>query len=111
MQPGDDFNPAALAAAMGTQQSPPQPPQLDAKSEKARQAMLKLLSTPPENIISMLDRLNIPWDKINNDGESVMVIRWSDLMTGEKENQAQGPFIRKVMEEMRGEFSSDSPMQ
>ena len=78
---------------------------LDPRAQKAQAAFARLLSTPPETIISMLDRLQIPWDKRKNkEGTEHLIIKWKDLIEGEKRNQAEGPFIRKLAEEMKEEM-------
>ena len=77
--------------------------QLDPKALKAQQALARLLQTPPETIIGLLDRLEIPWNKISIEEIPCLVVKWPDLVEGEKRNQTAGPFIKKVVEEMRKE--------
>lgn len=69
-------------------------------------AIVKLLSTPPEPLMELIERLEIPWDKRkNDDGEQILVIKWSDWREGERRNQAAGPFIKKVMEQLKTEVA------
>lgn len=69
-------------------------------------AIVKLLATPPEPLMELIERLEIPWDKKkNDDGEQVLVIKWSDWRAGEQRNQAAGPFIKKVMEQLKIEVA------
>lgn len=74
-----------------------------AKQLAAQQALVRLLNSPPENIVAMLDRLEIPWErkKLTKEGERYLIIKWDDLVEGEKRNQAAGPFIKTLVEEMQ----------
>ena len=90
-------------------------PELDPKSQAAQMAMIKLLGTPPEPILNLLERLQIPWErktikanKSDETGESFLVIKWSALMAGETRNQEEGPFIRKLVMELKDEFGPDA---
>ena len=87
----------------------PQMPQLsqDPKTNAAQMAMIKVLSTPPEPILNLFERLGIPWERVKIDGQTHCVIRWSDLMEGERRNQAEGPFIKKVVEELKGDLATE----
>jgi len=83
--------------------------QLNPKAKAMQMAMLKLLSQPPEQILSLFERLEIPWERTNIDEDSCLVILWSDLMEGERRNQQEGPFIRKLVEELKSEFAEEVP--
>lgn len=76
-------------------------PSFDPKTIAAQQALVRLLNTPPETIVSMLDRLQIPWERKQVDGVVSLVIKWPDLVTGEQRLQKEGPFIRTLVEEMK----------
>lgn len=78
----------------------------DPRQRAAQMAMIKVLSTPPEQILNLFERLEIPWERVKIDGESCFVVKWSDLMAGESRNQAEGPFIKKLMGEMKAEVNS-----
>lgn len=85
---------------------------LDPKQQvAAQQAMVKLLSTPPEPILNLFERLKIPWQRADFDGDTYMLVKWSELMSGETRNQSEGPFIKKVVEAMKNEFASDPAAQ
>lgn len=82
----------------------------DPKHHAAQVAMLKLLSTPPERIIDLFDRLEIPWERTRtDDGTPVFVVKWDDLMAGETRNQAEGPFIKKILAELKEELGGQLP--
>lgn len=49
----------------------------------------------------MLDRLEIPWERRAVDGVTSLVIAWPDLVKGEQRLQEEGPFVRKLVEEMK----------
>lgn len=78
-----------------------QPQQFDPKTLAAQQALVRLLNTPPETIVSMLDRLEIPWERKTVDGVTSLVVTWPDLVKGEQRLQQEGPFIKKMVDEMR----------
>lgn len=80
----------------------PQPAQ-NPKATAAQRAMMKLLATKPESIIELLDRVGVSWERTTLHGDSVVVIKWFDLMKGERKLQEQGPFFKKVMEDIRKE--------
>ena len=77
----------------------------DPRQQATQVAMLKLLSSSPEPILNLLDRLSIPWERKTDSEGAYLVIRWGDLMEGETRNQQAGPFIKKLMEEMKGELA------
>jgi hypothetical protein len=81
------------------------PQQFNPKTIAAQQALVRLLNTPPETIISMLDRLEVPWDKVKVDGYdgTCLVIEWTELVKGEQRLQREGPFIKKMVEEMKSD--------
>jgi hypothetical protein len=78
----------------------------DPRARASQMAMIKVLSTPPEPLLNLFERLQIPWERVVIDGESCCIIKWADLMTGETRNQAEGPFIKKVVEEMQANIAS-----
>ena len=79
----------------------------DPKSAAIQKAMLKLLATPPESILNMFERLQIPWQRIAPGqqiaikDDNVFVVKWSDLVVGETRNQKEGPFIKKLLGEIK----------
>lgn len=81
----------------------------DPQAQKAQLAMVKLLSTPPEPILDMLDRLEIPWRKmiVGEEDEECLVIKWRELRKGDKRAAEAGPFIRQLFEEMKKEIPGD----
>ena len=83
----------------------------DDKAQVSQMAVVKLLSTPPEPLMELVERLEIPWQKQNIDGEDHLVIKWSDWRNGEKRNQAAGPFIKKVMEQLKAEVAESFPQK
>lgn len=96
---------AGTAEGPPPQQMPSMPnvSQMNPQTVAAQRAMMKLLSTPPESIIELLDRVGVPWERTTLHGESCVVIKWFDLMKGEKKLQKDGPYFKKVMEEIRNE--------
>lgn len=87
---------------------------LNPKTVATQAAMLRLLSTPPEPILSMFERLGIPWQRINKgqeipiEDEAVFVVKWSDLVAGETANQQAGPFVKKLVEELKVELAEQT---
>ena len=88
----------------------------DPRQRAAQLAMLKLLSTQPEGILHLFDRLGIPWQRVSAGqqitakDDAVFVVKWKDLMNGEDRNKTAGPFIKTVIEEMKEELRpSEAP--
>lgn len=79
------------------------PQEFNPRTIAAQHALVRLLNTPPETIVSMLDRLEIPWERKQVDGVVSLVIAWPDLVVGEQRLQKEGPFVRKLVEEMKGQ--------
>lgn len=81
--------------------------QPDERSQAAQMAMVKLMSQPPETILNLFERLNISWQKVDFEDGPHLIVKWADLMEGEKRNQTAGPFIKKLVEEMKLELGSE----
>ena len=73
----------------------------------ARQAAVQRLTKamhhmgePPESVLELLDRLEIPWERAKNvagdESYDTLVIRWSDLLDGERRNQEQGSVLKRL---------------
>ena len=65
------------------------------------------LGQQPESLFALLERLEIPWSKTDlplstagSDDEPIstacVIIKWEDLMSGEKRNQEQGPMLKRL---------------
>jgi hypothetical protein len=78
----------------------------DPKQRAGQMALIKLLTTPPEQLLQLFERLQIPWERLTIDGEPCFVVKWADLMAGEARNQEQGPYMRKLMEEMQNQLAT-----
>lgn len=61
--------------------------------------LLKAIGSPPESLVALFDRLEIPWDRKQIDGVNCIVIQWKEFMAGEKRNQEQGPILKRIAEE------------
>ena len=77
------------------------------RQQATQRALLKLLATPPESLLSLFERLEIPWQKMDLEEGTMFMVKWKDLMAGEKRNQTEGPFIKKLVEELKHELASD----
>lgn len=66
--------------------------------------LLKVISQPPETILNLFDRLGLPWNRTGDE----MVIKWSDFTKAEKENQEQGPILKRLL---RSEFGDIATQQ
>lgn len=62
-------------------------------------ALLKAVGSPPEPIMQLLDRLQIPWERKPVDGVNCVVIKWGDFMDGERKLQEQGPILKRLVAE------------
>lgn len=60
--------------------------------------LLKAVGSPPEPLLQLLDRLQIPWERKPVDGVNCLIIKWGDFMDGERRNQEQGPIIKRLMD-------------
>lgn len=81
---------------------------LDPNALKAKQEIIDRLSVAmralneqPETILALLDRLEIPWQKVNSgqtiqSQNAVLVIDWPDLLAGEKRQQDQGSVLKRL---------------
>jgi hypothetical protein len=73
------------------------------KRQAAQQIFLRMLAQPPETIMNMFDRLEIPWARTKVSGEMCMVVKWKDLMEGEQANQSQGSQMKRMLVELQTE--------
>ena len=76
----------------------------DPKKVAAQAAMMKLLAAQSESIISMFDRLGVEWERRNIKDESYIVIKWSELMKGERALQDSPTFLQRIAEKANKEL-------
>lgn len=61
---------------------------------------MKHMSEPPEPLLSLFERLEIPWEKVQNvpgdPSHDTLVIRWTDILAGEQRNQTQGSILQRL---------------
>lgn len=66
------------------------------------------MGQPPESLLELLERLEIPWERIKNvpgdESYDTLVIKWSDFLDGERRNQEQGSVLKRLY----GQDVSDS---
>lgn len=82
----------------------------DPKKVATQAAMMKLLGARPEPILAILDRLEIPWERKviksksdEKEPSTYLVIKWSDLMAGERKLQQEPTYMQRVAEEVKKE--------
>lgn len=91
--------------------APTQAPADIAARQQAVQRLSKAMhymGQPPESLLELLDRLEIPWERIKNvpgdESYDTLVIKWSDFLDGERRNQEQGSVLKRLY----GQDVSDS---
>lgn len=81
-----------------------------------RDQMMKVLSiiaSPPETLVTLFDRLSMKWERkyVGREGEypyGALVVDWREFMKAEKENQTQGPVLKRLLtEEFQGVASEE----
>lgn len=72
---------------------------MDPVRQKQMMSLMKAVGSPPETLMQLLDRLQIPWDRKPVDGINCVVIKWGDFMDGERKLQEQGPILKRLMQE------------
>lgn len=72
---------------------------MDPVRREQMMTLLKTISSPPERILDLLDRLEIPWERKRLNDESCLIIRWKDLTAGEARNQEEGPILKRLLKE------------
>lgn len=73
--------------------------EMDPVRREQMMALMKAISSPPERILDLLDRVGIPWERKHVDGKSCLVARWDDISAGEQRNQEQGPILKRLLED------------
>lgn len=63
--------------------------------------LLKAVGAPPEPLMQLFDRLEIPWEKKAIDGTNCIVISWKEFMDGERKLQEEGPILKRLLEDMK----------
>lgn len=72
---------------------------MDPVRREQMMTLLKTISSPPERILDLLDRLEIPWERKRLNDESCLIIRWKDLTAGEARNQEEGPILKRLIKD------------
>ena len=112
---GDAIHNKGEAMAQHAQESgmdaPTQAPTDIAARQQAVQRLSKAMhymGQPPESLLELLERLEIPWERIKNvpgdESYDTLVIKWSDFLDGERRNQEQGSVLKRLY----GQDVSDS---
>ena len=112
---GNGIGDAGEAMAQHAQESgmdaPTQSPTDIAARQQAVQRLSKAMhymGQPPESLLELLERLEIPWERIKNvpgdESYDTLVIKWSDFLDGERRNQEQGSVLKRLY----GQDVSDS---
>jgi hypothetical protein len=58
--------------------------------------LFKTISEPPEPLLTLFARLEMPWSRMTFDGKECYVITVEDFEAGESRNQAQGSLANRV---------------